>query len=191
MHKHVKVSPAFIVSLVALFVALGGTAVAASPVVKRALFADNAGKLQGKTAAALVKQAAAKAQTRVGPRGAAGVAGPAGPAGPAGAQGPKGDTGPQGERGSQGEPGPTGPSNAATTLESATQPYSLAADGEADVTVACPAGKKAIGGGYEQSSGFALGVDTRPSVDGTSWKLLVVELDSAPATGTVYAVCMG
>ncbi|MFN2472147.1 MAG: hypothetical protein ABR583_14390 [Gaiellaceae bacterium] len=43
------------VALLALFVALGGTAVAAAPPVKRALFAQNAGKLQGKT----VKQIAA------------------------------------------------------------------------------------------------------------------------------------
>jgi hypothetical protein len=44
-------SPALVVACIALFVALGGTALAASPAVKRALFANNAGKLQGKTAA--------------------------------------------------------------------------------------------------------------------------------------------
>jgi hypothetical protein len=44
-------SPALVVAMIALAVSLGGTAVAATPVVKRALFADNAGKLQGKTAA--------------------------------------------------------------------------------------------------------------------------------------------
>jgi len=54
-------SPAMVVACLALLVALSGTAVAATPVVKRALFADNAGKLQGKTAVALVDQAAAKA----------------------------------------------------------------------------------------------------------------------------------
>jgi hypothetical protein len=47
-------SPAMIVALIALFVALGGTAVAAGvPLAKRALSADNAKKLQGKTAAAV------------------------------------------------------------------------------------------------------------------------------------------
>jgi hypothetical protein len=40
-----------VVAAIALAISLGGTAVAATPVVKRALFADNAGKLQGKTAA--------------------------------------------------------------------------------------------------------------------------------------------
>jgi hypothetical protein len=44
-------SPALVIACTALFVALGGTAVAAGPVAKRALFANNAGKLQGKTAA--------------------------------------------------------------------------------------------------------------------------------------------
>lgn len=46
-------SPAFVVALIALFVALSGSAVAASvvPLAKRALFAVNAGKLGGKTAA--------------------------------------------------------------------------------------------------------------------------------------------
>ena len=38
------------VALLALFVALAGTAVAGTPAVKRALVADNARKLQGKTA---------------------------------------------------------------------------------------------------------------------------------------------
>jgi hypothetical protein len=42
---------AMTVALVALFVALGGTAVAATPIVKRALLANNALKLQGRTAA--------------------------------------------------------------------------------------------------------------------------------------------
>jgi len=52
-------SPAMVVALMALFVALSGTAVAAGvvPLAKRALTADNASKLQGKTAAALVAQA--------------------------------------------------------------------------------------------------------------------------------------
>ena len=43
-------SPATAIALAALFVALSGTATAGAPAVKRALFANNAGKLQGKTA---------------------------------------------------------------------------------------------------------------------------------------------
>jgi hypothetical protein len=46
-------SPALVVAVIALFVSLGGTAVAAGvvPLAKRALNADNSGKLQKKTVA--------------------------------------------------------------------------------------------------------------------------------------------
>jgi hypothetical protein len=54
-------SPALILACVALILALGGTAVAASPIVKRALYADNAGKIGGKSPAALVQQAVSQA----------------------------------------------------------------------------------------------------------------------------------
>ena len=52
-----KPSPAMMVALVALFVSLTSTAVAQGPVVKRALFANNAGKLQGSTRAQVIAQA--------------------------------------------------------------------------------------------------------------------------------------
>jgi hypothetical protein len=47
-----------VVALMALFVSLSGTAIAAKPVA-RALFANNAGKLQGKTRAQVVADAVA------------------------------------------------------------------------------------------------------------------------------------
>ena len=63
MSKTQLPSPAMIVALLALFVALGGTAVAAGvvPLAKRALVADNAKKLNGLTAG----QIAAGIQGRV------------------------------------------------------------------------------------------------------------------------------
>jgi hypothetical protein len=51
-------SPALVVALIALFVSLSGTAIAAKPVA-RALFANNAGKLQGSTRAQVIASAAA------------------------------------------------------------------------------------------------------------------------------------
>jgi hypothetical protein len=51
-------SPAMVVALIALFVSLSGTAMAAKPVA-RALFANNAGKLQGSTRAQVIAAAAA------------------------------------------------------------------------------------------------------------------------------------
>jgi hypothetical protein len=47
-----------VVALIALFVSLSGTALAAKPVA-RALFANNAGKLQGSTRAQVISAAAA------------------------------------------------------------------------------------------------------------------------------------
>ena len=69
MFKRRLPSPALVIAVMALFVALGGTAVAAGvvPLAKRALSADkaklsdNAKKLGGKTAAQLTTEAAAKA----------------------------------------------------------------------------------------------------------------------------------
>ena len=74
-------SAAFVVALLALFVALGGTAgavvSAAVPLAKRALVADNAKKLGGQTSAQIAAKAAAAAlaQSPAGPRPASTAAG--------------------------------------------------------------------------------------------------------------------
>jgi len=78
-------SPAFVVAMIALFVALGGTAgavvTAAVPLAKRALVADNAKKVGGLTATQLgaaAAQAGAKvalAESPPGPRPASTAAG--------------------------------------------------------------------------------------------------------------------
>jgi Collagen triple helix repeat (20 copies) len=92
---------AFVLSSIALFVALSGGAIAAGivPFAKHAAVADNAKKLGGKT----------PAQIAATMRGAQGVAGPVGATGPAGPAGPEGPTGPAGSQGSQGPQGPAGP----------------------------------------------------------------------------------
>jgi hypothetical protein len=64
-------SPALVVAVIALFVALGGTAGAVVaqtvPLAKRSLSADNAKKLGGKTLAQVVAQASASAVKAPGP----------------------------------------------------------------------------------------------------------------------------
>ena len=64
-------SPALLVAMIALFVALGGTAgavvTAAVPLAKRALVADNAKKLGGQTAGQIASQAASQAGQVPGP----------------------------------------------------------------------------------------------------------------------------
>jgi hypothetical protein len=63
-------SAALVVAMLALFVALGGTAgavvSAAVPLAKRALVADNAKKLGGQTAGQIASQAASQAVTQAG-----------------------------------------------------------------------------------------------------------------------------
>lgn len=104
--------PAFVLALVALFVALGGGAVAAGivPLARHAVTAgtaDNALKLDGKTSAQLAKslRGARGPQGVQGPPGASGETGATGAAGKQGATGAQGAAGPQGSQGPKGDVG--------------------------------------------------------------------------------------
>lgn len=155
-------SPAFVVAMVALFIALGGTAgavvTAAVPLAKRALVADNAKKVGGLTATQL-GAAAAQAGAK--------VALSESPAGPR-------------------------PASAASSLVTIkTAPWSLGGGQANDFAAACDAGQKAVGGGYDNPSGDALPLDTRPGSDGASWRVFVLNLSpSAGASGNVFAICL-
>ena len=48
------------------------------------------------------------------------------------------------------------------------------------------AGQKAIGGGWDNPTGAALSLDTRPSADGGSWRVYLAGVTNA--SGSVYAV---
>jgi hypothetical protein len=96
--RRVRVTPAFVVALVALFVALSGAAVATTTaMISGASIKDNS------ITTADVKN---KSLTPDDFRGS--VRGPAGAPGPAGAQGPKGETGAPGAPGAKGEQGEQG-----------------------------------------------------------------------------------
>jgi hypothetical protein len=163
-------SPAMAVALVALFVALSGTAFAVGnavvPLAKRALTADNAKvanlakkatiagnaqKLGGQDAAALARQAVAQASQA---------------------------------------PGPASTAAGLITVKTAT--WSVGPGNENDFVVACDAGQKAVAGGWEDASGWAHPWDTRPTADGTGWHTLVSVASEAPGpqSGTVYAICL-
>jgi hypothetical protein len=88
MKKLAPPSPALVIALVALFVALGGTGYAASQV-------------SGDHAATAAK----KTKVKQGKRGPRGLRGPQGPSGPQGLTGPQGPQGAQGATGPQGTPG--------------------------------------------------------------------------------------
>jgi hypothetical protein len=89
----VRTSPALVVAMIALLIALGGVSTAAQISTPQASEANQ------------------KSDALRGPRGPRGLRGRPGPRGPAGAQGAQGDQGPQGPQGLQGERGPEGPPN--------------------------------------------------------------------------------
>lgn len=144
-------SPAMVVAFMALFIALSGTAVAAGvvPLAKRALTADNAKKLGGKTGAQITAQAAALPGPAVSAAGLVSV-----------------------------QPGTF--SLAAAT---STNPVS------GTFSVACPAGSKAVSGGYSSQQDVD-SFDTIISSDGATWTVLLVNFDTAAASGNLYAVCV-
>jgi hypothetical protein len=140
-HRIPHPSPALVVALLALFVALSGTAVAAG-IVPRAKLADNATKLQGKTPAQVAALAAA-------------------------------------------------PSSLAGYVTVKSAAWTLAASASGDFSAACDPGQKAVGGGYDNPQGDALSLDTRPTPDGTGWRVYLLNLSSTDgASGSVYAVCL-
>lgn len=154
-------SPALVVALVALFVALGGTAGAvvnaAVPLAKRALLADNAKKVGGQTSAQIVA-AGAKAGAAL-----------ALSQSPAGAR----------------------PSSTATGLVVIkTASASIAANDAAPYQIACDAGQKIVSGGYSSDGPIQEFVESRPSND-TTWSMGLINYDeSAGHSVTLYAVCM-
>jgi len=97
---------------------------------------------------------AAGPQGAEGPQGAQGAPGPQGPAGPQGAAGP---AGPQGVQGVMGPLGPAGPQGVAGAngvsgvekLIGDTGALQLGAAISSSIVVACPAGKRPVGGGHE------------------------------------------
>ncbi len=117
-----------IVALIALFVALGGVAGAATTMITTQMIKDNAvtrgkiaansinsakiedGSIQSKDLAGNVRgeRGVAGSKGEVGPAGAAGARGPAGPSGTPGATGATGETGVQGAAGARGPAGPSG-----------------------------------------------------------------------------------
>ena len=106
---------AALASLLTVLVVAGPVGAHAGGWIKRALYAKEAGKVDGLSAARtpipgqlLALGANGKFPATVVPRGQQGPAGPAGPIGPAGPAGPQGETGPQGPAGPQGAKGEPG-----------------------------------------------------------------------------------
>ena len=187
-------SPATVLASIALLVSLSGTAIAAVPVAKKALFAKNAGKLQGKTArqvaaipgpattlngltAQSILSVAANATTLNGKTldEVAAIPGPA--------------TDLNGKTADEIATLP-GPANTARQLvEITSASFSLAAGAEGDQHVSCPGSDYVISGGWTTTDSV-LAADTRPTGP-TSWAVYLINASNTdPASGLVYAICI-
>lgn len=155
-------TPALVVGMIALFVALGGTAgavvTAAVPLAKRALVADNAKKVGGFTAAQLGGAAAAAGAK------AALAESPAGPR-PA--------------------------STAAGLITVKSQSIgAIAPDAGGRYTISCDSGQKVMGGGFSSDQAVLVVAESYP-VNDTTWQLVLANiLSSTPANTTIYATCL-
>lgn len=132
--------------------------------------------------------------------------GPQGPQGPPGPQGPQGPQGLQGEMGPAGATGPQGPAGAAGRdgvsgyeVEAAdTVPFDAGRSTEVPpIQVACEAGKKPIGGGYQMLNAASNGLNVVSSMpvneEGfVGWRVVVRNQFSPLIFGArvrVFAVC--
>ena len=172
-------SPALVVAIAALLVALSGSATAAVVMtgkqikdgtvtgkdVKNRTLGTN--KLSRKTVSSLKGQ-----------RGPAGPQGPQGPKGEPGVQGPKGDTGPAGPQGPKGDTG-------VTHVTTRTAGFSL--DGPMgtgnDGAAMCQAGETVVGGGYRLPSGGVPVRDDSGVISGVLNAFQVLESRPANASG--------
>jgi len=177
-------SPALVVACLALLVALSGTGYAAVVLPR-----GSVGTPQLKTGAVTsikVHDGALKLVDFAATERAKlkGDIGPAGPQGPKGDKGDKGDKGAKGDTGAQGAPGVSGLTIVAHTTTTTA--------GFQAVSVSCPAGKRALGGGGGTPTPGA-GVSLRNSLPlgGNAGWIVVAEAKS-PGSGWSYtanAVC--
>jgi hypothetical protein len=153
-------SPAFVVAMVALFVALGGTAGAvvtqAVPLAKRALLADNAKKVGGQTSAQIISKAAQQGASQ------------ALQLSPAGAR----------------------PASTATGLVvSKSQAAGSVDPGTVRVAqIACDSGQTVVGGGMS-SDGAVATFDSYP-LNATTWEVGFGNLGAGAANISTYALCL-
>jgi Collagen triple helix repeat (20 copies) len=185
-----RLTYANVVATLALFVALGGGAVAATKLGK-----NSVGTRQLKNGAVTEAKLAATAQAAL--RGAQGARGEAGPKGEAGAAGTAGAPGERGAPGVEGPPGQEGPSGLGKVVlqERAYAGDNVPAESDALMKVNCPTGSQAIGGGGEVQGGFTPFLSKPvPSGQGTvptGWEITFYNPHTYQAGwgGGIWAIC--
>lgn len=160
--RNLGLSPAMVVSLIALLMAMTGTATAAGILIGSAQIKDRSIRLvdlNRSTVTAL--------------RGARGKQGPQGPAGPAGS------------------PGPSGPAGGfdPSKVSYVTGPTVSVPGGQiGGASASCPAGTKVIGGGFFVNL-TNVGGSTN-NIAGTSWVVGMINRNLVPVDINATAVCV-
>lgn len=191
-------SPALVISLIALFVALGGTTYAATSLPR-----DSVGTAQIKPRAVTRGQIAKGAlaglrgrQGATGPPGPQGDAGPKGDQGMPGIQGIQGPPGPKGDQGMQGVQGPPGVQGdpGPTAIAYIASPLTKVAVGEnATASATCPSGMVVTGGGVRPEGDISvIGSDWLASTAPTPnvWVGTVENIGATDAYFYVDAICV-
>jgi hypothetical protein len=161
--RHLLPSPAMAVALVALGIALGGSAVAGTGLITGAQIKDHSIGY-----ADLSSYAVAKLH---------GLRGPAGP---------------QGLAGADGAPGPAGPGGPAGTFSTANLQFATSGPQNANAgtvdtaTANCPAGTRVVSGGGSSTTGYLF--FSGPS-SATAWTAGNVAYSGVSGTITAYALC--
>jgi hypothetical protein len=178
-----RLSFANVMSIIAVFIALGGTSYAAIKIPKNSVSSSQI--KTGAVASSDVKDGALKKVDFK----ASDL--PIGPTGPQGLQGAKGD---KGTDGTNGAPGTIG----AVTVQTTVAATDLTAGNKASFTASCPAGQQAIAGGGrgdDNQSQFTNVGSSRPALSTTSpanepppagqgfdgWRITVNAISGAPA----------
>ena len=173
---------------------------------KTADYAKNAGAVNGLKASkrprvgwlvALGKDGKFPASVgQVGPQGPKGDPGPTGLKGDPGLQGPKGVAGPKGATGATGPTGPIGPAGPAgppgiSGWQAVTNTFPFGAGVGAEISVDCPAGKKALGGGVAGGIGILMVRQSAPkgALGDRGWVAEVVNTYNQQTNVTVWAIC--
>jgi len=89
-------------------------------------------------------------------------------------------------------PAPAPPTSVAALASNAAVNYSLNPQTEQNVTAACPAGSKAMGGGFSNpSSALVLSAGSSPTADGAGWVEDLINLSTSTAgSGQVFVTCL-
>jgi hypothetical protein len=183
------------IGLLALFLALGGTSLAAASFVnghhitrhsipKDRLTFSAVASLKGQRG----PQGLRGLQGLQGGPGSQGLQGPQGPKGPKGTTGMTGPTGPQGQQGPQGYPGPTGVSGWQYVVAGKTITHG---QNSGTVIAYCPSGKRAFGGGVTGVHDTYLTLtENGPAGPDTGWQAWAYNASpSYSLTMYVWAIC--